>query len=347
MARCRHIDGSRSSTTLHPPLQQLRPLCLQQPMAHQLSAPPAQQPALAQAARTLQLGPHLASLPLLPPSPLLQAGFQRHQPVPLVCGRPPPPVASSAAQPRMAGTLQLPPPPPPFAAYLADRGPMPTATLAATACFLYRQTARATAAASRSGPSGSGGSSRQGSAGTSRTDARASSMPRTAPAKSAIQAAERQLRVAAAATAPGGTAPGGDVATGIKQPVLSRLAQQCSSRIPTPSKPAGSRLLPSGTNTPVAAAPRPEGAGSSLAASRAPLLGSRRVPVHHESPSGSVDSANVTPNTARLRFLEQNPHLAFGCGTKLADSPDALQEAAAKKLTAEERHLLEWQHGHL
>jgi hypothetical protein len=40
--------------------------------------------------------------------------------------------------------------------------------------------------------------------------------------------------------------------------------------------------------------------------------------------------------------LEQNPHFAFGGGTKLADSPSEHSNVPAKKLSAEERHLMEW-----
>lgn len=49
----------------------------------------------------------------------------------------------------------------------------------------------------------------------------------------------------------------------------------------------------------------------------------------------------MTPTTARLRMLEQNPELAFGGGTKLAASPACLLDQS-RKLTAEERHLQEW-----
>lgn len=59
--------------------------------------------------------------------------------------------------------------------------------------------------------------------------------------------------------------------------------------------------------------------------------------------AGSANAANLTPNTARLRWLEENPELAFGGGTKLAASPAPGEaEAQPRKLTAEERHALEW-----
>jgi len=61
------------------------------------------------------------------------------------------------------------------------------------------------------------------------------------------------------------------------------------------------------------------------------------------TPGGSSAAANLTPNTARLRWLEQNPELAFGGGNKLAASPAVGAGAGpAKKLTAEERHALAW-----
>ena len=54
-------------------------------------------------------------------------------------------------------------------------------------------------------------------------------------------------------------------------------------------------------------------------------------------------SASLTPNTARLRWLEANPELAFGGTTKLAASPAPGEaEGQPRKLTAEERHLMEW-----
>ncbi len=55
----------------------------------------------------------------------------------------------------------------------------------------------------------------------------------------------------------------------------------------------------------------------------------------------SDGSADLSPNAARLRFLEQNPHLAFGGGAKLADSPEQPDEPP-RKLTAAERHLIDW-----
>lgn len=59
--------------------------------------------------------------------------------------------------------------------------------------------------------------------------------------------------------------------------------------------------------------------------------------------TGGASAANLTPNTARLRWLEQNPELAFGGGTKLAASPAPGEaDAQQRKLTAEERHILEW-----
>lgn len=36
------------------------------------------------------------------------------------------------------------------------------------------------------------------------------------------------------------------------------------------------------------------------------------------SPSGE---GNLTPNTARIRYLEQHPELVFGGGSKVGNSP--------------------------
>lgn len=59
--------------------------------------------------------------------------------------------------------------------------------------------------------------------------------------------------------------------------------------------------------------------------------------------ASSPQAVNMTPNTARLRWLEQNPELAFGGGAKLAASPaHGEAEVQPRKLTAEERHIMEW-----
>ena len=57
---------------------------------------------------------------------------------------------------------------------------------------------------------------------------------------------------------------------------------------------------------------------------------------------GGVAQGGETPNTARLRYLELNPELAFGGTTKLAPSPPQKQQAMPRKLNAREQHAREW-----
>ena len=81
--------------------------------------------------------------------------------------------------------------------------------------------------------------------------------------------------------------------------------------------------------------------GGSTSSSRAAKAVDQPAPeVEQASPSGG---APLTPRSAHLRWLEENPEMAFGGGTKLAASPQRDESAPARKLTAEERHLMDWQ----
>ena len=77
--------------------------------------------------------------------------------------------------------------------------------------------------------------------------------------------------------------------------------------------------------------------------------GDSSIRIAAEQPAPAADQASpsgggpLTPRSAHLRWLEENPEMAFGGGTKLAASPPRDESAPAKKLTAEERHLMDWQ----
>lgn len=189
---------------------------------------------------------------------------------------------------------------------------------------------------------------RSGAAGSSAAAASSSSHSSPAPARAAAKPAER----------PAGGRPS----------QLSRLAHGNSSRIPTPSKPTAGMQeageVPQGgvfsqrtvsaaaarqraaPPTRAPAAVRQEGlAVSKLGTPAGSASGIARIPALRMSASPAAGSpATLTPNTARLHWLEQNPDLAFGGSTKLAASPaDAAAAQPSKKLTAEVRHMLEWQ----
>jgi hypothetical protein len=151
-------------------------------------------------------------------------------------------------------------------------------------------------------------------------------------------AGSRRAGAPAASTAAAGAAAQQPPGTGSAQPSNSRSRS-----------PAISRLRLPGSGAPAAAAGGPKAAKppqQSAASRAAPSCGQGRATgIPTPSPSitpRSDGSADLSPNSARLRFLEQNPHLAFGGGAKLADSPVQPDEPP-RKLTAAERHLIDWQ----
>lgn len=86
--------------------------------------------------------------------------------------------------------------------------------------------------------------------------------------------------------------------------------------------------------------PRLAGASANSSTIRAAAAEQMAPAAEQGSPGGS---APLTPRSAHLRWLEENPEMAFGGGTKLAASPQRDETAPARKLTAEERHLMDWQ----
>ncbi|KAL4854091.1 hypothetical protein ACK3TF_005109 [Chlorella vulgaris] len=129
----------------------------------------------------------------------------------------------------------------------------------------------------------------------------------------------------------------GPMLSSATQPVPSPQAQQSRSRIPTPPKFGAARRHPANlacsTGTSMTKTPMTKTLPMVRVAEKAP-----------SPPQGGCGSAGrgVEPASPTLLYLEQNPHFAFGGGTKLADSPSEHSNVPAKKLNAEERHLMEW-----
>ncbi|GAB4821135.1 hypothetical protein N2152v2_008181 [Parachlorella kessleri] len=73
------------------------------------------------------------------------------------------------------------------------------------------------------------------------------------------------------------------------------------------------------------------------------LLAGKQLPLLLSSHAISPSNDNLTPNTARIRFLEQHPELVFGGGSKVGNSPTSEEaEQLVRRKTAQERHLEEW-----
>ncbi|PRW58043.1 hypothetical protein C2E21_3299 [Chlorella sorokiniana] len=198
---------------------------------------------------------------------------------------------------------------------------------------------------------------------------KASATPRGSAPLSAQRTEQDSMRASADGGQPGSVQPPAAAVAGTQEEVqpqrpqqphsAARLAQQQQQRevadraagpsqaAPAPARPAAA-VKPAGSRLPAPPARtsrlRPpttsSGYFSTASTSRVPAL-HMGSPARAAAAAGGADS--LTPNTARLRYLEQNPELAFGGGTKLAASPAPGEgEAQPRKLTAEERHLMEW-----
>ncbi|KAL4433783.1 hypothetical protein ABPG75_000224 [Micractinium tetrahymenae] len=318
--------GSSSQPEAAGQQQQHQPVTVDAASATAAATPHRQQPAQPAAAPAPVPGPlpQPAAPSTAPTQPRSEAQASKAAPPARV-----PAAAASAGRPA-ASKL-----PAPLARASRLRPPSNSNGFFSNAATASRQPAQATGAATHG-------------AATSASSANSRARPPTRPGSAGSSAAAAAGPLSPAASRAAVARPAS------KAPALSRLAPS-SSRIPTPSKPAPAaqagearpqRAGMFSQRTLSAAAARQQRATApapaSAAAAAATTNSARSAPAQRPAASAAAGCpANLTPTTARLRLLEQNPELAFGGGTKLADSP-ACPADQQRKLTAEERHLQEW-----
>ncbi|KAL6779389.1 hypothetical protein ACKKBG_A12130 [Auxenochlorella protothecoides x Auxenochlorella symbiontica] len=163
-----------------------------------------------------------------------------------------------------------------------------------------------------------------------------SRLPRPPPlARDASRGATRLPQAPGHGRVPGGAAP---AASRARSGAPAPAAQPARKAAPASAAPARTARLPSRTVKKAQPAPEPAAPG-------VPTLASGDCAASEATESAE---AELTPRTAQIRYLEQHPELVFGwtAPSRMMQSPDpATRQAQARKLTAEERHLRDWQDG--